>query len=216
MLAATGCVATASVAILRTGRPPSTPGVVGLLVTASLAAAWYYLPCSHSWRGSSRPACSASDLTTANTPPANRLEAHRASRAHATATAFSHTAHLRAYTTAAARHGATPGSQTLPGGEPAKGRERSHACRPLPGSICQAVDPSDVRDRLIHCEQACRFQAPSQGYKSGGRLSVLRRLPWCSRPPDHKTEPHAFRRAGSRERSFRPKRPLSTSIGRCE
>jgi hypothetical protein len=44
MLAAMGFVATASVAILRTRRLPTTLGVVGLLVAASLAAAWYYLP----------------------------------------------------------------------------------------------------------------------------------------------------------------------------
>lgn len=44
MLAAMGFVATASVAILRTRRLPSTLGVVGFLVAASLAAAWYYLP----------------------------------------------------------------------------------------------------------------------------------------------------------------------------
>jgi len=44
MLAALGFVATASVAILRTRRLPTTLGVVGLPVAASLAAAWYYLP----------------------------------------------------------------------------------------------------------------------------------------------------------------------------
>jgi hypothetical protein len=44
MLAAMGFVATASVAILRTRRLPTTLGLVGLLVAASLAAAWYYLP----------------------------------------------------------------------------------------------------------------------------------------------------------------------------
>ena len=44
MLAALGFVATASVAILRTRRLPTTLGVAGLLVAASLAAAWYYVP----------------------------------------------------------------------------------------------------------------------------------------------------------------------------
>jgi hypothetical protein len=41
MLAAIGSVATASVAILRTHNLPSTLGVLGLPVAASLAAAWY-------------------------------------------------------------------------------------------------------------------------------------------------------------------------------
>jgi hypothetical protein len=44
MLAATGFVASASVAILRTRRLPRALGVVGLLVAANLAAAWYYVP----------------------------------------------------------------------------------------------------------------------------------------------------------------------------
>jgi hypothetical protein len=44
MIAALGFVATASVAILRTRTLPTTLGVVGLLVAASLAASWYYLP----------------------------------------------------------------------------------------------------------------------------------------------------------------------------
>jgi hypothetical protein len=44
MLAAMGFVATASVAILRTRRLPRALGVAGLLVAASLAAAWYYVP----------------------------------------------------------------------------------------------------------------------------------------------------------------------------
>jgi hypothetical protein len=44
MLAALGFVATASVAILRTRRLPAPLGAVGLLVAASLTAAWYYLP----------------------------------------------------------------------------------------------------------------------------------------------------------------------------
>ena len=45
MLAAMGFVATASVAILRrTRRLPTTLGIVGFLVAASFAAAWYYLP----------------------------------------------------------------------------------------------------------------------------------------------------------------------------
>ena len=44
MLAAMGFVASASVAILRTRRLPRALGVVGLLVAASLAAAWFYVP----------------------------------------------------------------------------------------------------------------------------------------------------------------------------
>src|SRR5262249_19559875 len=44
MLAAMGFVASPSLAMLRTRRLPRTLGVVGLLVAASLAAAWYYLP----------------------------------------------------------------------------------------------------------------------------------------------------------------------------
>ena len=44
MLAAMGFVATASVGILRTRRLPAPLGASGLLVAASLAAAWYYLP----------------------------------------------------------------------------------------------------------------------------------------------------------------------------
>jgi hypothetical protein len=44
MLAAMGFVASASVAILRTRRLPRALGLAGLLVAASLAAAWYYVP----------------------------------------------------------------------------------------------------------------------------------------------------------------------------
>jgi hypothetical protein len=44
MLAAMGLVAAASTAILRTRALPAPLGALGLLVAASLAAAWYYLP----------------------------------------------------------------------------------------------------------------------------------------------------------------------------
>src|SRR5204862_4715742 len=44
MLGAMGFVATTSFAILRTRRLPAALGVLGFLVAASLAAAWYYLP----------------------------------------------------------------------------------------------------------------------------------------------------------------------------
>jgi hypothetical protein len=44
MLAAMGFVATGSVAVVRRRTLPAPVGVLGLLVAASLAAAWYYLP----------------------------------------------------------------------------------------------------------------------------------------------------------------------------
>jgi hypothetical protein len=44
MLSAMGFVAAASAAILRTRRLPKILAVLGFLVAASLAAAWYYLP----------------------------------------------------------------------------------------------------------------------------------------------------------------------------